>query len=281
MRFLKKITSIPFLLALACSERPTGGNSAEFYGVFCVLDPRLNNQVVTVSRIFNTDVYDEYSEDVQKTEVSGAIVTIRTETDTFLLRELAPGFYESDSNLKITSSKAYFLDVSKGGVRLSATTVVPPIPSLLPGFEPDTLRIRYVVDTTYVSGGYYVEYRIVGDPTPFRWEGGDGLSYFFELGDTVTDDASDRFMHTILQSKLRLTPSIEILDDRNTGEWMWVNQNFSHDTISTKVNVSAFDRCYTNVKFGLGSNIKNGFGFFGSMSLYQRPITILIDMENE
>ncbi len=287
-----------FFMTTGCSDFPTAGNSPSFVGVHAVLNPQLEKQEVYVSRAFNLDAFEEYSPDTLKGHESGAVVTVSFDTQSVRFIELTPGYYQDTAGvLKVISGRTYSLNVvTANGEKISATTIVPFTPTLTAPVSIDTFHVDIAIDTTYhfiYDSSYWVEVnmRFLNAPLLFQWNTpSSGVVFYFRIGsdtmyvlDHQNGDVTYYDFSLIVSQGFLYKPELLVFDQPNArygDNWSWTGFLPDESNIiegSTYIQIQSFDFSVTNdSRRKIISNINGGFGFFGSMNNYRKPVYFII-----
>lgn len=288
-----RIPIIVLLIALinSCTDQPDVSGSLSFIGVHGVLTPKLKNQELYLSRAVNLDQFDEYAPDTIATQLSGAYVTIEYNDQTVVFTEISPGYYVDTAGvLQVIPGQTYTLDVhSAANERLTAVTTVPGVPTLLPNSLIDTLRVNIEIDTVSCGPGCTFQNTIISKhPVLFEWTGSQSAgSYLFRMGkdtayiiDHEYGDETWTDFRILTSRSYILSPAITLFE---TGEpyaenYTWSVYPVQGDNVvemDIEIQISSFDKSFTDWVFKVGSNISGGYGFFGSMSYYKRPLYVI------
>ena len=288
-----RIPIIVLLIALinSCTDQPDVSGSLSFIGVHGVLTPVLKNQELYLSRAVNLDQFDEYAPDTIATQLSGAYVTIEYNDQTVVFTEISPGYYVDTAGvLQVIPGQTYTLNVhSTANERLTAVTTVPGVPVLLPNSLIDTLRVNIEIDTVSCGPGCTTQITSIRKQhVLFEWSRVQSAgSYLFQMGkDTayIIDHNSGNDIRTnfiLLTSRSYiLNPSITLFEvgDFYTKNYTWWGYGVNSDNVvemDIEIQINSFDKSLTDWIFKVGSNISGGYGFFGSMSYYKRPLYVI------
>jgi hypothetical protein len=282
------ITGLIIISIIGCGDRPDVSNSRSFIGVHGLLSPKLKNQELFLSRAVNLDQYDEYSPDTISTLLSGASVTVEYNDQEIIFAEISPGYYvDTASALQLIPGETYTLNVkSAENERVTAATTVPGIPELLPNSLIDTMRVIFEIDTASCATGCILN--LNAPVLTLAWKASTFAgSYFFKIGKD-----SARFFDT--ENGFRILPKFTLLNsiwntkntnlklfetgDLYSNDYEWHPYFTDRENVlemDVEIQISSFDFGLTDWVSQEGSNVKGGYGFFGSMSFYHRPLFVI------
>ncbi len=130
-----KTTALAFLiLALAaCSQNPIIETNINRLAVQAILNPDLENQIISVSDAINIAQSDGITQPELDNPTSGAIVIVRSSTQEVRFSEISPGVYKDlAEKLHVAPLKTYTLEVRDPEGRIvTGRTTVPERPHFL------------------------------------------------------------------------------------------------------------------------------------------------------
>ncbi|MBL7961369.1 DUF4249 family protein [bacterium] len=288
-----KIPIIALLFAFinSCTDQPDVSGSFSFIGVHGVLTPKLKNQELYLSRAVNLDQFDEYAPDTISTKLSGANVTIEYNDQTVIFTEISPGYYVDTAGvLQVIPGQTYTLEVhSAANERLTAVTTVPGVPELLLNSLIDTLRVNIDIDTLSCGTGCtMINTSINRLPLLFEWTRTQSAgSFFFQMRKDTANIFDHKYGNVtwtnfgILASRSYiLDPAITLFESGEfyTDDYTWWGYPVNGDNVvemDIEIQIKSFDKSLTDWVLKVGSNISGGYGFFGSMSYYKRPLYVI------
>jgi hypothetical protein len=190
----------------------------------------------------------------------------------------------------VIPGQTYTLDVhSATKERLMAVTTVPGVPELQPNSLIDTLRVNIEIDTASCGPGCTMQNTSISkQPLLFEWAGSQSAgSFSFKIGkDTAYINDHNYGVYTRTNFNLLTSRSYVLnqritlfeIEDFYTKDYTWWGYSVNGDNVvemDIEIQINSFDNALTDWVFKVGSNISGGYGFFGSMSYYKRPLYVI------
>lgn len=279
------------LVHSGCSERLVQGDS--YVGLYAVLDPDRSHQEVYLARAINIDRIDEYVADTLHTKVSDAEVVIEWDGGKVILTETGPSHYVDTAGfLKVIPGNTYSIRVhTPEGESIEASTTVPPLLQVDPTSFRDTLIIYLSEVKTWVTNCncYFVDHRIENEPWQIKWSDtiSGGGCYKVDVGDDSAIVAYENVTYgpsqkTYLRSEYLLEKEVVFFSENGAfGGKTWQFEGpreFNYTDL--EIQIRAFDDGFRMWQFQLGSNVKHGFGNFGSVSTVRHPVHVVTEVNS-
>lgn len=285
----------------SCSNAPIPEDQEELYGVYGVLNPKINRQEIFVTRAVAI-TNDPINPDQFDARVKGAEVIIESNEQRVVFTEIDSGHYvDKNLELQVVSGQRYHLTVkTPSGKILSGETLIPVEPSLVVPVDFDSLNVCFQIDTTV---DYYKSLNIETPSIDFKWLNG-AAAYSFLIADTTKHPnwsffAGKRYFYErvypylttyvgTLFSKSNVSKNIDWLItpgyiEYTDNHYVYKQPETTHFNVNLLIyafDQAILDGAYCGVDDEITcektSNIDNGFGYFGSINRHTQPLHVTI-----